>query len=153
MAEDETRDGGGSMGTARSDVSDLQFVLQETRVVLLQQVLAHETGALSVEELSYRNPDLSEENVRYHLRELEARGIVEGLEISPGERTRELPNTFFAVTKEGLRLLRRANLDEEVGVWKEVYDRLERTDRIERIEAMEERPTVEGYESDTVRTR
>lgn len=150
MNGDRTKDGNESPGTARPGVAELQFILQETRVVLLQQMLAHETGALSVEELCYRNPDLSEENVRYHLRELEARGIVEGLEISPGERTRELPNTFFAATEKGLQLLRRANLDEEVGVWKQVYDRLERTDRIERIEGMDERPVPGWFEVEDV---
>lgn len=103
--------------------------------------------ALSVEEVCYRKPDLSEGSVRYHLRELEERGVVDGLEIPRGERTRKLPNTSFAVAEEGPPLLRRANLDEELGVWKTVYDRLERTDR---IEGMEERPTADRYGADVV---
>lgn len=150
MSEDGTEGVSEAPEASRPDLATLQFVLQETRVALLQQILAHDTGALSVEELCYRNPDLSEENVRYHLRELEERGVVDGLEIPRGERTRELPNTFFAVTEAGLRLLRRANLDEELGVWKAVYDRLERTDRIERIEGMAERPTADRHGADGV---
>lgn len=128
------------------DRDALQFVLQETRTLLLQQILAHESGALSVEELVYRNPELSEENIRYHLRELVKRGIVTGLEIPTGERRRDIPNTFYAVTERGIHLLRQANLFEEIAVWKQVYEQMERTDRIAEIEAIDTRPTAAWYD-------
>lgn len=124
----------------QSELQDLQFLLQETRVLFVQQILAHDTGVLSVEELSYRNPDLTEENIRYHLRELADRTVLERHEVPTGERTRDLPNTFFGVTERGLGLLERANLTAEVALWRQVYAAMERTDRIREIEAMEARP-------------
>lgn len=138
----------GEAATSEPDLDHLQFILQDTRVVLLQQILAHDSGALSAEELAYRNPDLTDENIRYHLRELEHRGIVKGLEIPKGERKRELPNTFFAVTEKGIRLLKRANLYEEISVWNQVYQQMERTDRIDSIEAIGNRPEPEWYDAE-----
>ena len=139
--EDPAADAGEELSTDTSELDDLQFILQETRVLLLQQILAHRTGTLSVEELDYRNTDFSEKNIRYHLRKLEQREIVETLEIPKGERMRHLPNTFFAVTEKGVRLLKQANLFKEIEAWQQVYDQMERTKRIKEIEALETRPT------------
>lgn len=127
---------------SEDELDDLRFVLDRTRVVLLQQILAHETGALSASEIEYRNPDLDDSTIQYHLREMEDRNVVTKLKIPKGERRRDLPSTFYAVTDRGTDLLERANLLDEVAVWRETYDRMERTEEIEHIEAMD-RPTPE----------
>jgi repressor of nif and glnA expression len=135
-----------------SDAADLQFILQETRTILLQQILASEEELLSVDELGYRNPDLTEENVRYHLREMTDRGIVTKEKLPAGERERDLPDTFFGVTTRGEELLERAGLREEVAVWREMYDRMERTEEIERIERIRSR-TDAGRSSESTEVR
>lgn len=40
------------------------------------------------------------------------------------------------MTEKGERLLKQANLYEEVETWREVYDRMERTPEIHEIESM-----------------
>jgi hypothetical protein len=118
---------------------DIQFALQEVRTLLLQQILATETGLLSVAELVYRNrdeDDIGEENIRYHLREMVDRGIVSKEKVPSGQRIRDLPNTFFGVTDYGETILERANLLAECDLWAELYEQMERTDEIDRIERL-----------------
>lgn len=129
---------------SRDELEDLRFVLQQVRVILLQQILAHDAGALSVAELAYRNPDLDDSTINYHLGEMEARDVVTKLRIPTGERQRDLPSTFYAVTEKGIDLLERASLLDEVLVWQEMYDRMERSDEIARIEEMD-RPEPDWY--------
>ncbi|MCH7661023.1 MAG: hypothetical protein IH933_10755 [Euryarchaeota archaeon] len=99
---------------------------------------------LSVEELAYHNPEEDEQNVRYQLRKLKNRGIVEDRKVPTGQRRGDLPNTFYAVTENGVDLLKSMNLYKEIAVWRDVYDRTERTERIETIERMD-RPTDDEH--------
>lgn len=132
----------------REDLAaDLRFVLQETRTLLLQQLLAVETGPLSVPELLHRNPDLDANNVRYHLREMADRGVVERRKIPPGDRVGDLPNTFFAATDRGVQLLERAGLREEVEMWAEMYARMQQTAEIERITRSKEAARLDDNET------
>lgn len=126
------------------ELADRKAILQRLRIQLLQQILAHGDGMLSVEELAYRNPEEDEQNVRYHLRELKNRGIVEDRKVPTGKRRGDLPNTFYTVTQRGIDLLKSMNLYEEIAVWRDVYDRMERTERIETIERMD-RPTGDEH--------
>jgi repressor of nif and glnA expression len=121
---------------------DLQFALQEVRTLLLQQILATETGLLSVAELVYRNRgenDIDEENIRDHLRKLRERNIIEREKLPVGERVGNLPNTFYAVTDYGEQILDHAGLLAEVGIWAQLYDQMDRTDEIEQIERLKQR--------------
>jgi DNA-binding HxlR family transcriptional regulator len=129
---------------SQDELDDLRFVLEQTRVILLQQILTHDTGTLSAAELQYWNPDLEDTAIQYHLREMEDRGVVTKLRIPAGERQRDLPSTFYAVTETGIDLLERANLLGEMLAWQEMCDRMERTDEIARIEAMD-RPEPDWY--------
>lgn len=129
---------------SQDELDDLRFVLERTRIILLQQILAHDTGALSVAELDYRNPDLDEVDVRYHVREMAERDVVTALKLPTGERRRDLPTTFWAVTEKGIDLLERMDLLDETLVWQEAYDHTERTDEIARIEELD-RPEPDWY--------
>ncbi len=125
-----------------TDFEALQQVLQQPRAKLVQQILAHPQECLSVAELDYRNPSLESSTVQYHLRELAEVGVAEKLKLPKGQRKRDLPSTFWAVTPKGRRLLRQADLYEEIDHWRGLYERMERTPRIREIEAMS-RPTPE----------
>lgn len=132
---------------------DLQFALQEVRTLLLQQILATETGLLSVAELKYRNrgeDDINEENIRYHLREMEERDIVAKEKVPSGQRVRDLPNTFFTVTDYGEAILGQANLLAESDLWREMYEQMERTEEIERIERLKRRDWDQDDEAEPV---
>lgn len=114
----------------------LRLILQDSRAKLLLQILAHPQRMPSAPELDYRNPSMEASTVQYHLRKLGDAGIIEKVKLPKGERTRDLPSTFFRVTEKGERLLKQAHLYEEVETWREVYERMERTPEIREIESM-----------------
>lgn len=121
------------------EVADFE-TLQQSRAKLLQQILAYPEESLSAAELDYRNPGLESSTIQYHLRKLEEAGVVEKLKLPKGERMRDLPSTFWTVTERGRRLLRQAGLHEEIGHWRDLNERMERTPEIREIEATP-RPT------------
>lgn len=137
-------DDGVGVGLLDSDQIDrMRSILDETRLRLLQQILAHDSGVLSVEELDYRNADLKHQTIDYHLRQLEEQDVVRRLKVDGGRN--DLPNTFWAVTPTGIDLLKQVGFYEEIAVLSEADDALERTDRIRDIEEYEERPSPDWY--------
>lgn len=131
------------LDTERLD--QLRVLLQETRLALLQQVLAADEGALSVEELAYRNQDSSAQTIDYHLRALEDHDVVTRLKAENPQN--DLPSTYWAVTETGIVLLKQLGFYEEIAVLSEADDALERTARIKEIEAFSGRPTPSWYDS------
>lgn len=141
-----TPDPGRRSGEFEEDVERRRFVLDETRLDVLHQILAQPDGVLSVEELVYRNPDETEQNLRYHLRQLVERAIVEKHPVARAQGLDDPPTTFYSVTAEGIELLKAVSMYEEAAVWRSVYEQMERTDRIEAIEDLATRPEVD-YEA------
>lgn len=119
----------------------LDTLLDKKRLRFVQQILAHDSGVLSVEELSYRNPDIESGTIDYHLRKLESAGLTERL--STDDPANDLPNTYWAVTGRGVARLDELGFYDEVEVLAVADEALERTERIERIEAFDARPQVD----------
>lgn len=130
-------------GPDEETIDRMKVVLDETRLRLLQQLLAYDDGTLSVEELAYRNTDLKKGTIDYHLRELEKRDVVARLKADPARN--DLPNTFWAVTEDGVELLKRLGFYDEIAVLAEADRALERTDRIREIEQFEGRPRPDWF--------
>lgn len=126
-------------------LEQLRVLLEETRLALLQQILAAEEGALSVEELAYRNADRSAQTIDYHLRALEEHDVV--IRLKADDPQNDLPSTYWAVTETGIALLKQLGFYEEITVLSDAGDALERTARIEEIEAFSGRPTPNWYNS------
>jgi hypothetical protein len=57
-----------------------------------------------------------------------------------------LPNTYWAVTKTGVKLLKRLGFYEEIAVLAEADSALDRTMRIQTIENFERRPEPSWYD-------
>lgn len=123
-------------------LADLRYVLQPTRLRLLQQILATDWGSLSPAELAFRNPDVSESTVRDHLREMAQRDrpITAKLAVAEGAREQGVPRTFYAVTEYGIELLRTVGMYEGLSLLYQVYANIDRPDEIRSIEAFEHRP-------------
>ncbi|ERH12830.1 MAG: hypothetical protein J07HB67_01856 [halophilic archaeon J07HB67] len=119
----------------------LETLLDKKRLRFVQQILAHDSGVLSVEELSYRNPDIELATVDYHLRKLESVGLTERL--SADDPANHLPNTYWAVTDRGVARLDKLGFYDEVEALTVADEMLERTERIERIETFDGRPQVD----------
>lgn len=124
-------------------IDRIRSILDETRLRLLQQILAYDDGALSVEELAYRNTDFKERTIDYHLRELEQRAVVTKLKADTPRN--DLPSTYWAVTERGVELLKQLGFYEEIAVLSEADNALERTERIREIEEFDGRPEPDWY--------
>lgn len=112
----------------------------KTEAIVLQQILSHDTGALSIEEISYRNPDLTSKEIGDIIDGLNNRGFVKKHQIEIEE---SYPGEFYSVTGKGIGYLREINLYDEISVWKAVYSQMTRTDRISSIESIESRPEID----------
>jgi len=124
-------------------IDQLRSLLDETRLALLQQILAYDGGALSIEELSYRNTDVKDRTIDYHLRQLAKHDLVVSLKADAPKN--DLPNTYWAVTERGVELLKRLGFYEEVSVQSEADTALTRTERIQTIEQFPGRPEPDWY--------
>lgn len=132
-------------------LSDLRAILTETKIRLLQQILASPTGALSAVELAARN-DITESTIRDHLRDLSQRDrpIVRTLDAETDDSVPNgIPRKYYAVTEYGIDLLKQVGLYEQIGILYDMYEAAdlelphadERPVAIEDIEAYEHRPT------------
>lgn len=130
---------------------DLRAILTETKVRLLQQILASPTGALSAVELAARN-DITESTIRDHLRDLVQRDrpIVQTLDAeTDGRVPNGIPRKYYAVTEYGIDLLEQVGLYEQIGILYDTYEAADlelpnANDRpvdIQDIETYEHRPT------------
>lgn len=132
-------------------LSDLRAILTQTKVRLLQQILASSTGALSAVELAARN-DITESTIRDHLRDLAHRddSIIQTMDAETDDPVPNgIPRKYYAVTEYGIDLLNQVGLYEQIGILYDMYEAadLELPDADDRpvsihdIEAYEHRPT------------
>ncbi|MUW13821.1 ArsR family transcriptional regulator [Halorubrum sp. CBA1125] len=113
----------------------LQKSTDTTRANLIADIVGHPKGAPSVKELSYMNPDLTEDAIRRHLYELRDVGVIAEIEIEPGNRVRGYPYKFYRLTTPAKELFDRNDLFPE-DAWKRQYSRVEKTGEIRELEEM-----------------
>jgi DNA-binding transcriptional ArsR family regulator len=114
----------------------LRLVTQETRASLVADVVGHPMGSPTVAELDYLNPGVGRSAIAEHLRKLVDAGVLERNELPPGERSRDLPYTFYSLTDEARALFDRSGIFDR-DVWATQYAKVEKTAEVERIESME----------------
>jgi hypothetical protein len=124
--------------------------MDTTDLRLIQQIIAHESGALSVEELDYRNTDLGRDQIHDRLESLQKTGVVTALPADPVRA--DMPNKFWAVTEQGIEELRTRSPSEQDGILHDASsaaeimsaadDALNRSERIKNIERFDGRPSI-----------
>lgn len=118
----------------------LNVVTQETRFVLLQNILGHPEQLPSAKELAYVNPSKSEGTIYEHLQTLISAGILTSYELPAEERSRDLPYKFYGLTTKGRAFLDRHGLLRAKETLGEAYEAVDKPERIERYETAP-RPT------------
>lgn len=113
----------------------LEKATDKKRSDLLADIVGHPTGAPSVEELDYMNPDLSEDAIRRHLQELEDVDVITRSELEPGERLRDYPYQFYSLTDAARELFDRNGLFPKEA-WQRQYQSVTKTERIKALERM-----------------
>jgi predicted ArsR family transcriptional regulator len=113
----------------------LQEATDTKRANLIADIVGHPHDSITVEELDYMNPDLSDDAIRRHLDTLQGAGVVAERALDPGERHRDYPYKFYEVTGEARALFDRNGLFPEEA-WTRQYRAVEKTPRIRDVEAM-----------------
>jgi len=112
----------------------LNVVTQETRFVLLQDILGHPSESPTLKELDYVNPSKSQTTIRQHLQQLVDAGIVEEVLLPEDRRQNDLPYKFYGISESGRQFLEEYKLLQAQDTLQEIYDRVEKTDDIKRYE-------------------
>jgi DNA-binding PadR family transcriptional regulator len=118
----------------RDDRETLHLVTQETRFGLIIDILGHPEQLPSLKELSYVNPSKSKSTIRNHLEKLEEYNVVQRYRLDKEDRTRDLPSTFYGLTPEGRSFLKERKLLRGEQTYRELYNRIEKTDQIKAYE-------------------
>ena len=113
----------------------LQRATDKRRADIIADTVGHPQGAISVEELDYLNPELSDDSIRRHLKILQEVGVVEEIEVPKGERLREFPFKFYMLTDDARDLFDQNNLFPQEA-WQRQYAAVEKTPRIKVVEEM-----------------
>ena len=112
----------------------LNVVTQETRFVLLQDILGHPAELPTLKELDYVNPSKSQTTIRQHLQQLVDAGIVEEVLLPEDRRQNDLPYKFYGINESSRQFLAEHKLLRAQDTLREIYDRVEKTDDIKRYE-------------------
>lgn len=112
------------------------------QILLVQQILAHDSGVLSSPELEVRNPNMEVKTLQQHVSQLVDDGMLSVEEVS--SQSDDLPSQFYAVTKRGIDRLQQWGIYSEVAIWNQVYGAVEVPPALQEIEEMD-RPTPKWY--------
>ncbi len=113
----------------------LQLSTDTNRANLIADIVGHPRGMISVEELAYLNPDMSEDAIRRHLHKLIDVGVVVEHALASGERMRDFPYKFYAISRDARALFDRNALFPE-DAWRRQYESVKKTPRIRELESM-----------------
>lgn len=128
---------GGDHGGLVDHANVLHELTKEPRPQLIYDILGHPQQLPSMREFEYYNPSLKRNTIQYHLNQLIVLGVVEKRKLPTGERTRDLPSTFYALTEQGRSFLEQHNLLAEESAWQAIHDTVEKTPEIKKIESMQ----------------
>lgn len=119
----------------------LEVVTQDTRAGILADIVGHPKGMASVRELDHANPRVERSAIEEHLRTLIDAGVVAKEQLPVGERSRDLPYTFYRVTDAASELFDRNDIFDPK-TWREQYAKVEKPDNVVAAEQTD-RPIVE----------
>lgn len=113
----------------------LQKATDKKRADIIADIVGHPKGSITVEELDYMNPSMSDDAIRRHLETLAECGVVTVDELEPGDRLRDYPRKFYSLTEQARSLFDRNDLFPEAA-WQRQYEAVEKTARIRDVEEM-----------------
>lgn len=126
-----------------TDRQRLHCLMQETRLMLVQNILGHHVMMPAMGELEEYNPDYQQVALHQHLDKLTDHGVVQRVKLPSDYRNRNFPYVFYTLTDDGYRLLDDHNILlphlEEI---RDRHGRVETTDTLDTL-ATAPRPTVE----------
>jgi len=123
-------------GTAPLQLVD--FVTQQTRFALVNNILQHSNHLPSMYELEELNPNVSDATVYKHIQKLIDADIVKEVTLNDGQRRQGYPWKFYGLTEEGREFLEDHNLLAAEETLKHIYETI--SDKPEKMIKYENAP-------------
>jgi hypothetical protein len=131
MSEAGLNDDGGPFAEQRRI---FELLSQETRHLLIQEILGHPEHLVSLAELEYM-VGKTQAALKAQLENLIEADIVAQYVYEPSEGTRDLPSQFYGFTERGVQILYDYKYLRGLPVARALYDQTRKTEKIERHEA------------------
>lgn len=100
----------------------IHFVTQQTRFVLVNNILQHPEQLPSMYELEELNPSVSDATVYKHIQKLIDTSIVKEVALDDDRRRQGYPWKFYGLTEEGRDFLEEHNLLDAEETLQQIYE-------------------------------
>lgn len=128
-------------GTGSADVGPFaeqqrlfKLLSQDTRHLIVQELLGHPDHLMSLAELEYMTGK-SQAAIKDQLETLIEAGIVAQYTYEPSQEKRDLPSQFYGFTERGVEILHEYKYLRGLPVARSLYENTRKTEKIERHEA------------------
>jgi len=111
-----------------------ELLSQDTRHLIIQELLGHPAHLMSLAELEYMTGK-SQAAIKDQLERLIEAGIVARYTYEPSQTTRDLPAQFYGFTERGTEVLHDYKYLRGLPVARGLYENTRKTEKIERHEA------------------
>lgn len=110
-----------------------KLLSQDTRHLIIQELLGHPAHLMSLAELAYMTGK-SQAAIKDQLERLIDAGLVARYTHEPNEETRDLPAQFYGFTERGVEILHEYKYLRGLPVARALYEKTRKTEKIERHE-------------------
>ena len=111
-----------------------EFLSQDTRQLIVQELLGHPAHLISLAELGYMTGK-NRTTIKNHLDTLRDEDIIVQYIFEPNKETRGLPAQFYGFTERGVEILHDYKYLRGVPVARALYENTRKTEKIQRHEA------------------
>jgi DNA-binding Lrp family transcriptional regulator len=132
MSESDT--GAADAGPFAEQQRLFKLLSQDTRHLIIQELLGHPAHLMSLAELEYMTGK-SQAAVKDQLKTLTEAGIVAQYTYEPSTEKRDLPSQFYGFTERGVEILYNYKYLRGLPVARALYENTRKTEKIERHEA------------------
>lgn len=111
-----------------------ELLSQDTRQLIVQELLGHPTHLMSLAELEYMTGK-NRATIKNHLDTLRDEDIIVQYIFEPNKETRALPAQFYGFTERGVEILHDYKYLRGIPVARALYENTRKTEKIQRHEA------------------
>jgi predicted ArsR family transcriptional regulator len=111
-----------------------ELLSQDTRQLIVQELLGHPTHLMSLAELEYMTGK-NRATIKNHLDTLRDEDIIVQYIFEPNKETRGLPAQFYGFTERGVEILHDYKYLRGIPVARALYENTRKTEKIQRHEA------------------
>jgi DNA-binding Lrp family transcriptional regulator len=130
----ETHTGAADAGPFAEQQRLFKLLSQDTRHLIIQELLGHPTHLMSLAELEYMTGK-SQAAIKDQLETLIEAGILERYTYEPSRDKRDLPSQFYGFTERGVEILHDYKYLRGLPVARALYEKTRKTEKIERHES------------------